>query len=68
MNMTINEAIHFLEAKGFLVRAYGFPETESMESDQSQAESYRVIQGDFDTGMIAPLQLVAVAERIRGVH
>lgn len=68
MNMTINEAVHFLKSKGFLVRGYGFPETESMESNQSLAESYRVIQGDFDTGMIAPLQLVEVAQRIKGVH
>ncbi len=68
MDMTINDAIHFLEAKGFLVRGYGFPETESMENDQSQAESYRVIQGDFDTGVIQPQQLLEVAKRIKGTH
>jgi hypothetical protein len=66
MKMTISEAINYLEANGFLVKGYGFPETESIESDQSVAEQYRVLQGDFDTGMIAPQQLIEVAERIKG--
>jgi hypothetical protein len=68
MNMTIHDAIHFLEAKGFLVKSYGFPETESMERDPSIAETYRVIQGDFDTGMINPTQLLEVATRMQGGH
>jgi hypothetical protein len=66
MKMTISEAINCLKAKGFLVKGYGFSGTESMESDQSAAEQYRVLQGDFDTGMIAPQQLIEVAERIKG--
>lgn len=65
MKMTISEAINYLEAKGFLVKGYGFPETESIDSDQSYAEQYRVLQGDYDTGMILPRQLIDVAEKMK---
>ena len=63
-NMTIDDAIHFLQARGFLVKGYGFPESD-IGGDATYAESYRVIQGDFDTGMIEPLQLIDVAKHIK---
>lgn len=68
MKMNISDAIDFLEAKGFLVKGYGFPESESIGDTGSQAiaEQYRVIQGDYDTGMIMPHQLLEVAEQVKG--
>ncbi|MCX7568882.1 hypothetical protein OS242_02765 [Tumebacillus sp. DT12] len=65
MKMNIQRAIDFLEQHGFMVRAYGFPESDTSDSDSMIAESYRVLQGDYDTGMIAPLQIIEVAEQIR---
>ncbi|TCP59076.1 hypothetical protein EV586_101275 [Tumebacillus sp. BK434] len=65
MKMTISEAINYLEAKGFLVKGYGYPETDPVDSSSSAAEQYRVLQGDYDTGMIAPQQLIEVAERMK---
>ncbi|KEO83743.1 hypothetical protein [Tumebacillus flagellatus] len=62
--MNINKAIHYLEAKGFLVKGYGYPESDHLHSAQSFADQYRVLQGDYDTGMISPLQLVEVAEKM----
>ncbi|MFD2171137.1 hypothetical protein [Tumebacillus lipolyticus] len=66
MKMTISEAINYLEAKGFLVKGYGMPESELTDA-RTASEQYRVLQGDFDTGMILPRQLVEVAQRIKGI-
>lgn len=67
MTMTINEAIDFLEGRGFLVKGYGFPESDTGGA-RNMAESYRVIQGDFDTGMIEPQKLIDVARHIKQLH
>jgi len=64
--MNIEQAISFLQAHGFLVKGYGYPEADSGTS--GYADNYRVIQGDFDTGMIEPHQLVDVACHIRQDH
>ncbi|MBL0387962.1 hypothetical protein JJB07_15075 [Tumebacillus sp. ITR2] len=63
--MTIGQAINYLEAKGFLVKGYGYPESDHLHSAQSFADQYRVLQGDYDTGMIAPMQLVDVATQMQ---
>lgn len=65
MTMTVGQAIHFLQAKGFLVKGYGFPESDTLHDAESLAEHYRVLQGDYDTGMIAPMQLLEVAQSMR---
>ena len=64
MTENVHNAIHFLEARGFRVKGYGYPESDS-GGESSVAEQYRVLQGDFDTGMIAPQQLVEVVQRIK---
>lgn len=64
MTENVHNAIHFLQARGFLVKGYGYPESDD-GGDSSIAEHYRVLQGDFDTGMIAPHQLVEVVQRIK---
>jgi hypothetical protein len=68
MTMTIQQAIDFLEGRGFMVRGYGYPESLVADDTGGVAETYRVLQGDFDTGMIDPFQIVKVAERIRENH
>jgi len=65
MNMNIQQAIDFLEQHGFMVRAYGYPESDTADSGSMIAESYRVLQGDYDTGLIAPHQILEVANQIR---
>ena len=64
MTENVHNAIHFLEARGFRVKGYGYPESD-FGGESSVAEQYRVLQGDFDTGMIAPQQLVEVVQRIK---
>ncbi|MGZ4032402.1 MAG: hypothetical protein ACXVP2_09625 [Tumebacillaceae bacterium] len=66
MSQNIQQAINFLEAHGFNVRGYGYPEHDF--GGDHLAENYRVLQGDFDTGMIAPQQLVNMADQIRETH
>jgi hypothetical protein len=63
--LKIGQAIHYLQAKGFLVKGYGYPESESHHSGESIADQYRVLQGDFDTGMIAPTELVQVVKQLQ---
>ena len=65
MKMNIQQAIDFLEQHGFMVRAYGFPESDTADSGSMIADNYRVLQGDYDTGLIAPHQIIEVAEQIR---
>jgi hypothetical protein len=66
--MTLPQAISYLKAHGFLVKGYGFPESESAAEPSGLAETYRVLQGDYDTGMVQPHQLIEVAEQIRRQH
>ncbi|PWK06622.1 hypothetical protein [Tumebacillus permanentifrigoris] len=61
----IGQAINYLQAKGFLVKGYGYPESESHHSGESIADQYRVLQGDYDTGMIAPMELMQVVEQLQ---
>ncbi|HEU4964648.1 MAG TPA: hypothetical protein VFV52_12450 [Bacilli bacterium] len=70
MKLNISEAIDYLESKGFLVKAYGFPEGETASDGSASliSNQYRVIQGDYDTGMLYPHQLVEVAEQVKGRH
>jgi hypothetical protein len=63
MSNNIQQAINFLEARGFMVRGYGYPEHDF--GGDHPAENYRVLQGDFDTGMIEPQQLVNMADQMR---
>ncbi|ASS75440.1 hypothetical protein CIG75_10945 [Tumebacillus algifaecis] len=65
MKMTISEAIDYLEAKGFMVKGYDFPEGESSAGEPACAKQYRVLQGDYDTGMLVSSQLIEVATRMK---
>jgi hypothetical protein len=68
MKMKVQQAIDYLEGRGFMVRGYGYPESMVADDTGGIADSYRVLQGDFDTGMIDPLQILDMANRMREKH